>query len=165
MPVQASQPIPSVPFQVNGHALVIPGPRIFNTIPAAPALLFNSWDAQTVIFAQATSIAGAQTFGTLPNLRSIEYPNVTNIGAAITCSTAVNLQNFSIGSPTTVTANITITNAKLTEESVNNVLIALAAAEPTGLTFNFSGGTSAVPTGAGLAAKVALAVSNTVTTN
>lgn len=48
---------------------------------------------------------------------------------------------------------------------VNALLITLAGLGLTGVTINFSGGANGPPSGAGLAAKVALNVSNTCTTN
>lgn len=172
MPVYASTPV--VPFEVSGHSLVTPGPRIHNTIAAAPALLYNDWTAQSVAFTQATSIAGAQTFGTLPNLLKVEYPNVSDVASTIAISTAPNLQVFSIaqGIEGGITAysstSIAITGAKLTVESVNNLLIQVLAVTPavTSGTINLSGGTSAAPTGLGLAAKTALTTAGmTITTN
>lgn len=110
------------------------------------------------------------TAGVLP---TISLPALISVGDIITI-VAANLVTFSFGSTLkSVGGNVTITGAKLSQASVDGILVSLAALNGTGgttayssLTINLSGGTSSTPSATGLAAKATLvARSCTVTTN
>jgi hypothetical protein len=114
------------------------------------------------------------TFLTLANvaaLTTLSLPSIVSIGGAITI-TAANMTTVVLGtSLTMLTSDFAITGAKLTAQSVENILVALAGctAFATGRTVNLSGGTSsglAALTGPAITARnTLLARSVTVTLN
>lgn len=85
------------------------------------------------------------------------------------------LANVTIGSSSTlkeVTGNVTITNAALTQASVDHILVQLSLLDGTNgttsydsKTVNLSGGTSSTPSATGLAAKVVLQARGCTVTN
>jgi hypothetical protein len=131
----------------------------------------------SLTFTNLQTIYGNFTIGTSsPSLTSISFPSIVRIanGGTPTTAIALNTSNtaalttFTLGSGllqvgTTGTAgSVVITSAALTQASVDNILVRLAALDGTNGTTTFSSrvvtitGTSSTPSATGLAAKTTL---------
>lgn len=148
--------------------------RIGSTFaPATMAIL-------TVISMPAlTIILGAASVATMAALTTVSLPAMITYGSTITMNSALgNLATLTLGTIGTLKAvtgaTINISGQKLTAGSVNALLALLVSLDGTGgttlwgtgKTLNVSGGTSAAPSGAGIADKATLIGRGaTVTTN
>lgn len=142
---------------------------------ALTALNLNSLiTAQTLSFSNLNSLA----FLNLPSLQYVKSFNVgfcpgvasINIGALVKCYGNVSINNCAFLDTITLSnsiieidGNFTATTCALTQVSVDNILVKLAALNGTGgtvsynnKTVNLSGGTNATPSATGLAAKAVL---------
>lgn len=103
-----------------------------------------------------------------PTLVSIDLSSLAVINGIITATGDPLLTTVTFGTLTAMgAASMDLSGAALNVATVNDILVKLNAIPGlTGKTINLSGGTSAAPTGAGAAAKIALvAALNTVSTN
>jgi len=121
----------------------------------------------TSVTVTSLSVIGSNITCSFAILTSLSFPALTSVGensgGTITI-TAPEMTTFSMGPNLIyVGGNVTLTGMKLNQTSVDGILVSLAALDGTGgtvaysgLTVNLSGGTSATPGAAGLAAKATL---------
>lgn len=169
----------------NFAALATVGGDFSATIVAATAVSFPALTsingsllptftaAAEVDFSALASLSGGLS-GDFSAAATLALPALITLANGINSLTAPNLVHFSIGSTLkSVGGDVLITGAALDQTSVDDLLVLFASLDGTngttsydGHTIDLSGGTSATPGVAGLAAKATLVGrGNTVTTN
>ena len=163
-------------LQTTGGATTIIASSLTSVaLPAlvsSPGLTITCAAATTLTLTALQTVTGAATWQ-LNALVSLSLPALLTITSTFII-VAANMTTFSFNSGLLrIGGNVTMTGMKLTQASVDGILVSLANLNGTGgttayssLTVNLSGGTSSTPSATGLAAKATLVGRGcTVTTN